>query len=87
MLGLGLAVAILALLAGVFFVTFVWRPPTRGHLEVWNRTQTPIWIVGQEVTFEVPACGHAAQDNFVLDRYDVRPYRASNVSETGPYRP
>ena len=69
--GLGIVVVILALLGGVFFFTFVWRLPTRGRLEVWNRTQTPISIVGQELTFEVPACGHVAQDNFVLDRYDV----------------
>lgn len=43
----------------------------RGHLEVWNRTQTPIRIVGQDATLEVPACGHVSQDDFVLNRYDI----------------
>jgi hypothetical protein len=43
----------------------------RGHLEVWNRTQTPIGIVGRDTTFEVPACGHVSHDNFVLNQYDI----------------
>lgn len=43
----------------------------RGHLEVWNRTQTAISIVGRDATLEVPACGHMSQDDFVLNRYDI----------------
>jgi hypothetical protein len=43
----------------------------RGRLEVWNRTQTPIEVVGRDASFEVPACEHVVQALFVLNRYDI----------------
>lgn len=43
----------------------------RGRLEVWNRTETPIKVVGRDASFEVPACGHVVQGQFVLNRYDI----------------
>jgi hypothetical protein len=62
---LGLVVAV------VGAIGYIVLTPYRGHLEVWNRTTTPIDIVGLEQTFEVPACGHVARDDFDLDRYDI----------------
>jgi hypothetical protein len=43
----------------------------RGRLEVWNRTQTPIKVVGRDGSFEVAACQHVVEALFVLNRYDI----------------
>lgn len=43
----------------------------RGHIEIWNRTETPIKIIGRERTLVVPPCGHLAADDFVLNRYFI----------------
>src|SRR5262249_31995105 len=42
-----------------------------GTLEIWNRTEAPIRVVGRDASFEIPACGHAAEEHFVLNRYDI----------------
>ena len=47
------------------------EPSVVGRLEVWNRTQLPIKIVGQDATFDVPACGYATRDGFLLNRYEI----------------
>jgi hypothetical protein len=60
-----LAGALLALQACAVEATY------RGHIEVWNRTEAPIKVVGREATFLVPACGHVSKDGFVLNRYDI----------------
>ena len=43
----------------------------QGRVEVWNRTQTAIKVVGRDASFEVPACEHVMQPLFVLNRYDI----------------
>lgn len=60
-----LAIAMLALAACAIEATY------RGHIEVWNRTETPIRVVGRDGSFAVPACGHVSRDDFVLNRYDI----------------
>jgi hypothetical protein len=47
------------------------EPTFRGTLEVWNRTEAPITIVGRDASFGVPACSHVVQEAFVLNRYDI----------------
>ena len=47
------------------------EPTYAGRIEVWNRTQTQIKVVGRDSSLEVPACGHAVADRFVLNRYDI----------------
>lgn len=47
------------------------EPTVVGRLEVWNRTQLPIKVVGQDASFQVPPCGHVIQEGFVLNRYDI----------------
>ena len=66
--GIGL-VALLALAASVQGCAI--EATYRGHIEVWNRTQSMLKIVGQDSTFEVPPCGHVVEDQFVLNRYDI----------------
>jgi hypothetical protein len=55
----------------------------RGQIEVVNRTQTLIWVVGSEQSFAVPACGQVTQDNFVLDRFDLYDDRNRFILRTG----
>ncbi len=43
----------------------------RGHLDVWNRTTTPVRVVGSDATLVVPGCAHVSSDRFVLNRYDI----------------
>jgi hypothetical protein len=42
-----------------------------GKIEVWNRTQSAIKVVGRDSSFDVPACGQVVRDGFVLNRYDI----------------
>jgi hypothetical protein len=80
---LALGLAVVGVEVGVLFFSVIWQPTFRGHLEVWNRTQAPITIVGRELTFAVPACGHAAQDDFVLNRWDIHDDRDRFVRGLG----
>lgn len=43
----------------------------RGRLEVWNRTEAPIKIIGRERTLVIPPCQHVVADDFVLNRYYI----------------
>lgn len=47
------------------------EPTYRGLLDVWNRTEAPIKVVGREGTVVVPACDHVSQENFVLNRFEI----------------
>jgi hypothetical protein len=55
----------------------------RGSLEVWNRTEAPIRIVGKDATLEVPACGHESRPNFVLNRFQVRSAAGDFITQLG----
>jgi hypothetical protein len=64
-LGVALAALIVALTGCAVEATYT------GHIEVWNRTVTPVKVIGQGATLTVPACGHVVSDEFVLNSYDI----------------
>lgn len=55
----------------------------RGRLEVWNRTETPIQIIGRERNLVVPPCGHIVVDDFVLNRYFIADAEGRSVAWHG----
>jgi hypothetical protein len=61
------------MVAGVLLIlqTCAIEATYRGHLEVWNRTEALIRVVGREETLVVPACSHISRDDFVLNRYVI----------------
>lgn len=69
LVAIGLAVA--GVLGGILFFTFGWERTYRSDLEVWNRTEAPVNVVGRDATFEVPACGYVAQPDFVVNRWEM----------------
>ncbi len=71
--------AAVALLLGACAI----EPTYRGHIEIWNRTETPIEIIGRERNLVVPPCGHLAADDFVLNRHDIADAEARFVAWHG----
>jgi len=55
----------------------------RGRIEVLNRTESPIKIVGRDASFEVPACGDVVREGFVLNRYDIEDAAGRFVARHG----
>jgi hypothetical protein len=55
----------------------------RGKIEVWNRTQAAIKIVGRDASFDVPACGTVTESDFVLNRYDIEDAQGRFVARHG----
>ena len=81
------AVIRLAVLAGALLTLQACSLPIeatyRGRIEVWNRTLSVIRIVGREVSFEVPPCGHVTQEQFILHRYDIIDDRGRFIARHG----
>ncbi len=65
-----MALGVLSVLLGVVGACSI-EPTYVGKLEVWNRTETAIAVVGRNENLDVPACGHAEATKFVLNRYDI----------------
>ena len=59
-----------AFLLGVVAIVVVgcMRDLVIGRLEVWNTSQSPIQVVGEDHRDTIPACGH-----LVIDSYPIRP--------------
>lgn len=75
------AIIVMLVLQGCEFALI--EPTYRGRIEVWNRTEAPIKVVGREATIDVPACEHVAQDGFVLNSYDLYDARGGFLARHG----